>query len=75
MSVAEEIKTQLAELGSGSRQGHRPSAQQDFGVYAPDLRAIVKTHRKALGNQSGKFVYRVALALISHGVTECRHVA
>ncbi len=31
--IADEIVSALKEFGRGSRQGHRPSAQEDFGVY------------------------------------------
>lgn len=74
-SIADEITRDLKALGRGSRQGHRPSSQRDFGVYTPDLRQIVRDYRKRLASQSGEFVYEVALKLLGKNVTECRQVA
>lgn len=74
-SVAAEILARLQELGRGSRQGHRPSAQRDFGVYTPDLRAVVRIYNKALKSEDGESVYRLAMALLAQNVTESRQVA
>ena len=73
--LAAEITERLRRAGRGSRQGHRPSAQDDFGVYAADLREVVRTCRPRLAAESGEFVHELALALISRNVTECRQVA
>lgn len=69
------IRDQLKALGSGTRQGHRPSAQSDFGVYTADLRKVVKEFSKRLKPCSGELVYGLALSLISLENTECRQVA
>lgn len=74
-SIAQEITDRLRELGLGPRKGHRPSAQEDFGVYAADLRSVVKTFKKRLAQQGGDFMYQLALALLSRDITECRQVA
>lgn len=73
--LAEEITQALRALGRGSRQGHRPSAQADFGVYTADLRGVVRTYKKRLKPAEGESVYQLALLLIGKNVTECRQVA
>lgn len=73
--LAESITDDLRSFGTGSRQGHRPSAQKDFGVYTGDLRSVVKTYRKRVAEKEGRFVHDLALALIAHNVVECRQVA
>lgn len=73
--VADEITGTLRRVGPGSRQGHRPSAQADFGVYVADLRRIVREYRKRLAGESGEFVYRLGLALLARRISECRQVA
>lgn len=73
--VAKEITAALRKHGTGSRQGHRPSAESDFGVYAADFRAVLRTYRKQLKGESGEAVYKVAAALLKQGITECRHFA
>ncbi len=73
--LAEEITSSLREVGRGSRQGHRPSAQDDFGVYTSDLRRVVSAFKKRLTRQSGEFVYQLGLALLDRNNTECRQVA
>lgn len=72
---AQEICAALRELGRGSRQGHRPSAQADFGVYTADLRTVVRNYRKQLAKNDGAFLYELALTLIDKNYTECRQVA
>ena len=74
-SLAEEITDDLITLGRGSRQGHRPSAQEDFGVYAKDLCGVVRKHKKVLKSQEPEFVFELAQALLSKRITECRWVA
>ena len=73
--TALEIHDQLRALGRGTRQGHRPSAQSDFGVYTADLRMVVKEFSKRLKTSPGEHVYRLARSLISRENTECRQVA
>jgi len=73
--TALEIHDQLRALGSGTRQGHRPSAQSDFGVYTADLRMVVKEFSKRLNTSPGELVYHLARSLISLKNTECRQVA
>ncbi|MEM7794610.1 MAG: DNA alkylation repair protein [Cyanobacteria bacterium P01_C01_bin.118] len=73
--LAEEITNDLRDLGRGSRQGHRPSAQEDFGVYTNDLRSVVKTYRKRLKSHDAELVLDLAQALLAKKVTECRQVA
>ena len=73
--VATSITSDLKQLGRGSRQGHRPSAQKDFGVYTPDLRGVVRDYRKQLKGESGDDLYRLGIELLAKNVTECRQVA
>jgi 3-methyladenine DNA glycosylase AlkD len=73
--LADEITDALRRAGRGSRQGHRPSAQSDFGVYVADLRRIVREYRKRLARESGEFVDQLAQALLARRVYECRQVA
>jgi 3-methyladenine DNA glycosylase AlkD len=73
--TASELTGRLRALGRGSRQGHRPSAQQDFGVYTPDLRRVVREYRKRLATEPGGSVYQLALALLERRNSECRQVA
>ena len=74
-NLADEITQELRSLGRGTRQGHRPSAQEDFGVYTPDLRGVVRDYKKQLKAEDGDAVYQLGLQLIGKNVTECRQVA
>ena len=74
-AIARDITEELRQLGPGSRQGHRPTAQDDFGVYAADLRSVVKTFKKSLAEQSAKFVYQLAIVLLDRNIKECRQIA
>ena len=74
-SIADEITRDLKALGRGSRQGHRPSSQRDFGVYTPDLRRIVREYGNRLASHSGVFIYELSLVLLAKNITECRQVA
>ncbi len=73
--LAHEITAALRALGRGSKQGHRPSAQADFGVYTPDLRGVVREFKPRLKAADGDFLYELGLRLIEQRVTECRQVA
>jgi len=75
MNAAELVEKIRKELGRGSRQGHRPSAQIDFGVYTGELRGVVRNFKKELKGESGEFVLQIANALIDENVTDCRQVA
>lgn len=74
-NIAKEITGKLRELGPGSRQEGRPSAEKDFGVYVPDLRKVVKEYQSLLKGESGEHIYEVALALLGQRIYECRQVA
>lgn len=73
--VTTKIAGELEALGRGSRQGHRPSSQRDFGVYTKDLRAVVRRHKGELKSEGAAFVLQLAHRLIDQKVTECRQVA
>ncbi len=73
--VSRAITAALEALEGGSRQGHRPSAQRDFGVYTADLRGVVRRFKKVLKPQSAEQVLELAQRLIRENVTECRQVA
>jgi 3-methyladenine DNA glycosylase AlkD len=74
-AIAGEIKSELESLGLGSRQGHRPSAQKDFGVYTGDLRSVVRKFKNRLKTENAEFVLQVANQLIDQNITESRQVA
>lgn len=74
-TTSNEIKNALETLGKGSRQGHRPSAQKDFGVYSADLRGVVKTYKTRLRDEPAEIVLTVANELIDQNITESRQVA
>ena len=73
--LADEITSVLKALGRGSRQGHRPSAQVDFGVYTADLRAVVRDFKNRLKGADGETVHEIGHHLLAKKVTECRQVA
>jgi 3-methyladenine DNA glycosylase AlkD len=73
--LAEEIRQKLRAFGKGAKDGHRPSQQEDYGVYANDLRIVVREYKKLFAKEPGETVLRVALALVSQGVAESRQVA
>lgn len=73
--LADEITSALKALGRGTRQGHRPSAQADFGVYTADLRAVVRDFKNRLKAADGETVHEVGRHLLAKKVTECRQVA
>ena len=74
-TMAREICKKLRQLGRGPRQGHRPSAQFDFGVYTNDLRSVVRAFKSRLRAEEGNYVYKLALELLTFNNTECRQVA
>ena len=74
-ALAMEIHDTLKSLGRGSRQGHRPSAQDDFGVYTQDLRAVVRTFNKRLKTLSGDELFQLGVELLGFNNTECRQTA
>lgn len=73
--VADEITFALKAMGRGSRQEHRPSAQEDFGVYTGDLRKVVRDFKGRLKDADGETVHEIGLRLLGKQVTECRQVA
>ena len=74
-STAHEITDDLRVLGKGARQAHRPSAQSEFGVYAPDFYRVAKGYKKRLKLESDQDMYGLAIALLTKNITECRHMA
>jgi len=72
--LVQDIDHALRAKGTGSRQGHRPSAQDDYGVYKPDFKQVFRTVKKKVSGESGDFIYDVALSLIALNITECRHM-
>lgn len=73
--IADEIVSALKVFGRGSRQGHRPSAQEDFGVYTADLRSVVRDYKSRFRELDGEAVHEIGLLLLGKNVTECRQVA
>lgn len=73
--LAREMHDDLKARGQGSRQGHRPSAQSDFGVYRDDFQALLRANKKSLKKEAPDFLYQLALALIGLENTECRRMA
>lgn len=73
-AITSSITQQLRALGRGSRQGHRPSAQSDFGVATPELRKLVRQWSKSIKAESADFIQSLALSLLNQNVTECRQV-
>lgn len=74
-SMALDIAEALRKRGRGSRQDHRPSTEEDFGVYASDLRTVVREFKKRLEEHTGDAVYQLGIRLISLNIRECRQVA
>ncbi|MDF1663386.1 MAG: DNA alkylation repair protein [Planctomycetota bacterium] len=74
-ALAQQIHEALKARGSGSRQGHRPSAQSDFGVYRDDFQAVLRQFKKPLKNEDPDFLYRLSDDLVSLENTECRRMA
>lgn len=75
LELARTIHGELKALGQGSRQGHRPSAQSDFGVYRDDFQVVLRQFKKALKKEKANFLYQLADELIELKNTECRRVA
>ena len=73
--LAQEIDQALRPKGNGSRQGHRPSAQDNYGVYKHDFKQVFRTGKMTLSKESGDLIYDLALQLIALNITECRHMA
>ncbi|NOX99123.1 MAG: DNA alkylation repair protein [Verrucomicrobia bacterium] len=59
--IADEIVSALKVFGRGSRQGHRPSAQEDFGVYTADLRSVVRDYKSRFRELDGEAVYEIMI--------------
>lgn len=73
--LADALTECLRKAGPGSRQGHRPSQESDFGVYAKDLRAIEKQFKPDFVALTPQEAFECAQALIAKRVYECRIVA
>ena len=73
--TAREIHEELRKHGRESRQGDRPSVQDEFGVYTKDRHKIVKQYKSLLKHESGEYVYKLALVLLEWNLTECHGVA
>lgn len=71
---AVEIREALRSVGTGSRQGHRPSAQSDFGVYKAEQRRITREQARAIKSWPGADVIALARALRAQNIVESRHV-
>lgn len=73
--IAAEILNELQQHATGSRQGHRPSAQSDLGVYNNNLRAIIGDYKRRLKDESAPFLLELAQVLIGMQIVECRALA
>lgn len=74
-ATVQEIVETLRKHGRSSRQGDRPSVQNEFGVYTKDRHKVVREFKSLLKNESGDYVYKLALALLKFNTTECHGVA
>lgn len=75
----EDVVAELRRLGKADRieatQNYYPSAQENLGVYAKDIRSIVRSCCKQLREVSAKDVLEFALALIAENTLEGRQCA
>ncbi len=78
-AAAAEIVLQLRACTNPQRQAatqnYFPSAQENLGVYAADLRAIVRKWKPALKAEPAGAVLALAHALLAHNTLEGRQVA
>ncbi|MBI3925420.1 MAG: DNA alkylation repair protein [Armatimonadetes bacterium] len=77
--VADRIVARLRSFTDAERQRHTvnyyPSAQENLGVYAADLRRVVSEYRRPLREEPAGKVVELCLALIRRNTLEGRQVA
>lgn len=77
--TAAEIIAKLRACTDSERRGatanYYPSAQENLGVYAADIRRIVREYRTALKIETPETVLKQALAIIALNTLEGRQVA
>ncbi len=73
-SCAKSILSELRALGPGPRDGHRPSAERDLGVYAKDMAAVLRAWKQRLKTEEAEFVIQLTRSLRRFGVRECRQL-
>lgn len=78
-AIADEVIARLRAFTNRERQvatqNYFPSTQENLGVYAADLRSIVRDMRKRLKAEDAKTIYRLALAIIKRNTLEGRQAA
>lgn len=78
-ATADEVIRRLRAFKNRERhaatQNYFPSAQEILGVYASDMRGIVRDIKQRTKHEDGKAVYRLALAIIRRNTLEGRQAA
>ena len=75
-ATADEVVARLRAFTNRERhaatENYFPSAQEILGVYAADMRSVVRDIKKRTKHEDAKTVYRLALAIIGRNTLEGR---
>jgi 3-methyladenine DNA glycosylase AlkD len=78
-ALADEVIARLRAMKDRDRhaatQNYFPSAQEILGVYADDLRGVVRDIRTRIKHEPAKDVHKLALAIIARNTLEGRQAA
>ncbi|MCA8913849.1 MAG: DNA alkylation repair protein [Planctomycetes bacterium] len=78
-ALADEVIQRLRNFTNRERQdatqNYFPSKQQNLGVYAADLRGVVRDIKKRINGESSADVLKLALAIIARNTLEGRQAA
>src|SRR5687767_5665842 len=78
-ALADEVITRLRACTDRDRhaatQNYYPSAQENLGVYAADMRAVVRDFKPRMKGEDAATVLKLALAIIARNTMEGRQVA
>jgi 3-methyladenine DNA glycosylase AlkD len=78
-ATADEIITRLRSFTDRDRhaatQNYYPSAQENLGIYAADMRLVVREFKPRMKSEDAATVLKLALAVIKRNTMEGRQVA
>ena len=77
--IAAQVVAKLRAFSNRPRQrateNYFPSRQENLGVYAADMRSVVRDYRKLLKDEPARDIVKLALAIIGHNTLEGRQAA
>jgi 3-methyladenine DNA glycosylase AlkD len=75
LQIIKELRACTDRVRQEATQNYFPSRQENLGVYAQDMRRIVREQRKPLKAEPAKAIIELAHAIIAHNTMEGRQAA